>query len=385
MKIAYHFNASSPKYSGFYGIQIQELLFGALLRINLKDLHIKIHSGDLLTSTFIGKPGAQENVLERLLGYDMRNWRAMNEDAFSKALFSARIYVLAVEGLDWKSRDLLHAQFGMDDSYLGALQVNEANQIHWVLYNQFLKPTYRIVGNELRIFYYSYDEASKDTFVQEHWAHLPFKSIVWEDLGDRGTILDSSDTFERAKRLAELGDYLSLHLAHLADDVLLRLNDLDRELPDKLHAAMRNSQIIETTEDVAQACLSCRRLLEGLADVLYPPNKEPVNGHKVGQEQYINRLRAYIGDKLKGDQKDLMDIQLLDIGERIKKGYELANKGAHSRISRTDLHRLISALLVATYDLLSLDKPPLQVRPRELDADEVNEFLRKKFSKEESN
>jgi len=286
------------------------------------------------------------------------NWSDLDKDLFLQALFSSRIYVLSFEGMDWHMRDRLHKALKTNEAYLGAIRIDETNQVHWSLYNQDLIPFARIVGNELRLFYQAYEgEAAKDIGMFNSLSGLAFDSVTWEDLAGRGTIFDTQDTFERANRRAELDEYLSQHLGHVADDVLIRLADLEPKLPDILYAALRTFQITETSEDIAQVCCSCRRLLTGLADALFPARDSLVNGRKVGNEQYINRLWVYVDEKLKGDQRALMVSQVKDIGTRIDKINELANKGLHSEIIKSDLHRLISALIIFAYDILALESP----------------------------
>src|SRR5262249_45374547 len=137
-------------------------------------------------------------------------------------------------------------------SYLGALEVTAANPAHWVVYDQSLIRMFRIVGDELRMFYAKADYeggADRDEGMFEHWRKSGiFRSVECEDKGLRGTIFDEYDTLERARRRAELEDYLSGQLAAVVNEILIRLPDLDPNLPEALHAALRSFSSYESNE-----------------------------------------------------------------------------------------------------------------------------------------
>ncbi len=359
MNIAFHFD--TKEFGTWYGKPIEEMFFRALLDARPDDIHIKIRRGDLLAWEYLGKAEAREKVLEGLLGYTLR-WRELDTDEFRPALFSTRIYVLVAEGLTPAPRDQIHLQLKRDHRYLGALEVHPANPVHWVLYLR-LPPAYRFFNGGLRIFYRAFEEAegAYPVVIPDYLKKLPFRSLEREDLGVRHTLFDAYDSLAHAERAAAVADYLSEHLARLANDVLLRLSDVSPQLVDTLFGMLKAFESVETEEEVAHVGLSCRRFLEGLADVLYPPRDETVQGRKLTRESYINRLWAYCEEKLHGDQKKLFQIQLEDIGRRIDKIYALANKALHAEVSPAEMGRFIVALFVVAYDLLSLSAPPLHL------------------------
>lgn len=47
-------------------------------------------------------------------------------------------------------------------------------------------------------------------------------------------------------------------------------------------------------EDWSLALTSCRRIIKAVADVIYPPQNEKVAGREVGDQQYINRIWAFL-------------------------------------------------------------------------------------------
>jgi len=107
-------------------------------RAKSRDVHLQISTGDLLVSEHLANEAARENILRSLLGYDPRRWRTLNGDEFPHALFSATIYVVAAEGLIRSVEEYLDHQLRCDSSYLGCLQIDPANHVHWVLYTQKL-------------------------------------------------------------------------------------------------------------------------------------------------------------------------------------------------------------------------------------------------------
>jgi hypothetical protein len=377
VNIAFHFNADAEKYGGYYGKPIQELFFRLLLSASQEDVHLKIFCGDLLVWEYLRNPEARERVLRGLLGHDLR-WKDIDPNEFADALFSKRIYVLAVEGLTPALRDQIHLQLKKDDAYLGAVEIHAANPTHWRLYQRSLIPKYRFFNGELRVFYYALEEAEGADVVQilDYLQKLPFRSLTREDLGVRHTVFDAYDSFEHASRVAHVADSVSGHVASVASDVLLRLGDVNPQLIDALYAMLNAFGSMETKEEAAHVALSCRRFLEGLADVLYPARAETPGGRKVGMGQHINRLWAYAEERLPKDERRAIQEQLEDLGHRIDRIHDLANKGLHARISRSDAGRLIVALVVLTYDLLSLAEPPLQL-PLEPHAEEIDRFARR--------
>lgn len=245
---------------------------------------------------------------------------------------------------------------------LGAIEVDPAIKTHWTLYQKSLVPLSRWVDGNLRLFYRKFEEEQgadvKDTGTAKELERLGFQ-VSWEDIGARRSVLDSYQSFEHAKRLSELQRYILEHLTRVADEILLRISIVQPELKDELHAAFQTFESIETSANVAQVALSCRRFLERLANGLYPPRKELVNGKEVGPKQYRNRLWAYAEEKLGDTEGKAFLSQLDDIGKRIDRLDDLVNKGVHDRIMPSDLHRLIVGLLVVAYDLLALSVPPL--------------------------
>lgn len=105
----------------------------------------------------------------------------------------------------------------------------------------------------------------------------------------------------------------------------------------------------------AQAVTTCRRILKDFADEIYPPKDDIVNGRKVGEEEYINRLWAFASENIKSNtNKELIQSELEYIGQRIDSIYGLTCKGTHTEISREEAERAIIGTYLLIGDLIKL-------------------------------
>jgi len=251
-----------------------------------------------------------------------------------------------------------------------------------VLYRQKLVTCYRYVDGEVRLFYRKFEgdagADAKDTGTADELKRRGFR-VAFEDSGLRETIFDRYQSFEHSQRAAALDGYLQQHLGRMADEVLMRVSAADPRQMESLHAAFRTFERIETAEDIAQVATSCRRFLEGLADMLYPPRDGSAGSRKVGAAEYRNRLWAYVDENIHGAGKNLALAQLDDLGHRIDALDRLSNKGVHDCISAMEARRLIVGFVVGAYDLLSLTPPPLSAR-NEPHGEAVDEIVRNMIS-----
>ena len=108
-------------------------------------------------------------------------------------------------------------------------------------------------------------------------------------------------------------------------------------------------------ESWAQAVTTCRRILKDFADTVYPPKETLVEGRKVGEEEYINRLWAFASENIESDtNKELIQSEINYMGGRIDSLYHLANKGTHSDISKDEAEMAIIRTYFLIGDLIKL-------------------------------
>lgn len=379
MIVAFHFRVDEHEHGALYGETLQDRFLLCLREAPFRDVHLEIFTGDLLANQHMADEGKGENILRSLLGHDPRRWKSVDCDEFATALLSKRIYVIAVEGLAHRLEEYLDHRLSGDGSYLGCIEVDPANPVHWGFYRLSLIPQYRYLQDEVRFFYREFEERegadTRDTGRAAGIERLGF-NVTWEDIGVRHTIFDSYESFEQAARLAELDGYLSEHFARMADEILMRAASLEPRLKDELYAALRTFDRIQSPAEIAQVALSCRRFVEKLADALYPPRPERVEGRNVGIEAYRNRIWAYVKESLRGDQQRVVLANLEDLGNRVDRVDQLCQKGLHAQISLSDVRRLILALLGLAYDLLTLG-PPVTRSPLGPYAGAIDDFARK--------
>jgi hypothetical protein len=234
-----------------------------------------------------------------------------------------------------------------------------------VIYDRKLVAAYRLYENELRILEISeqLDPEARDESRIKRWSGTGlFDRVVWEDLGLRDTVFDDLSDFDRAKRVAHIEDRLGSSLGSAISILLMRIAGLNPKLSDSLHAAVEALDRAGSEEQLAQASLSCRRFVGQLADALYPPREKPVNGRKVGPQEYRNRLWAYIEEHA-ADEQCRIHGTFQELGERLDELDRRAQKHVHGLvIERADVLRLMLTMIVWSYDVLTLRPPPAEAR-----------------------
>ena len=126
-------------------------------------------------------------------------------------------------------------------------------------------------------------------------------------------------------------------------------------------ASIRKNLLSENPEDWANAVHSCRRLLQDIADALFPaqePRERSGKTIKLSVDNYINRLMAYIEDNSDSERfQEIVGSTLSYIGERLDAVFKAAQKGSHSSISsRDEAERYVIYTYLTVGDILALDK-----------------------------
>jgi hypothetical protein len=151
-----------------------------------------------------------------------------------------------------------------------------------------------------------------------------------------------SDIFEENR------SYVDKKLAELCPNVLNKFVSAYKRLGEN------------NPESWAQAITSCRRLLESLADTLYPPTDKIIVGsdgkeRKLTKDKYIMRLWQYISENIpKSTAGSLLQVQIEDYGNRIDKLYAMTNKGVHAEISKFEVNQCVIQTYLMIGDLLRI-------------------------------
>jgi len=168
-----------------------------------------------------------------------------------------------------------------------------------------------------------------------------------------------------------LRKHYELKFSGIADDIFSRIRErvdssIGKHIPEavKKLSAIHDNLSSENAEDWSNAVHSCRRILQDLADVIFPPQGEDrektEKGRtvtiKLGKENYINRLIAFIEDHSSSARfKHIVGSHLQFIGERLDSIFQAAQKGSHDVIvSQQEADRYVIYTYMVVGDILSL-------------------------------
>ncbi|HLP87591.1 MAG TPA: helix-hairpin-helix domain-containing protein [Nostocaceae cyanobacterium] len=203
------------------------------------------------------------------------------------------------------------------------------------------------------------------SFLEEKYKELLKNKQEDDDIYNKSDLLERIGHVKRKaneKAVNLLKAYVYTNTAKTAFDFLKeevddKLLDLNPELAEKLMAAFK-SVSSKNSEEWSQALTSCRRLIEKLADELYPPTDEQINGRKLGKEQYINRLWIFMDKAIESDSnRDLAKTHVDFLGSYLQKTHKLTNKGVHTSITKMEAVKTVFHTYLLIADLLGyLDK-----------------------------
>jgi len=131
-----------------------------------------------------------------------------------------------------------------------------------------------------------------------------------------------------------------------------RLLDLNPQIAEQL---MHTFQAVASPkpESWSHALTSCRRLMESLADALYPPREESAGSRKLGKEQYLNRLWAFMDQTILSESnKEMAKAHVDFLGAWLEKSQKLANKGVHADLGRIEAVKAVFHTYLVIGDIL---------------------------------
>lgn len=158
----------------------------------------------------------------------------------------------------------------------------------------------------------------------------------------------ASRLFNELKFSGTIGNCFDL-LRNEVDDKLL---DLDPVLAEQLMLAFKSVSSTKE-EEWSQALTTCRRLLEGLADKIFPVRKEKTNGRVLGQGQYVNRIWAFMDSAIESDSNKALAKAHVDfLGSWLEKINKLANKGVHAELGQLEATKAVFHTYLVIADIL---------------------------------
>lgn len=163
-----------------------------------------------------------------------------------------------------------------------------------------------------------------------------------------------------------------LSYSGIASDAFSRIREsVDSTIGTKIPSTVQKFSAIyqnlnsENPEDWSNAVHGCRRILQDLADAVFPSQAIDrtvcINGKdktiKLGADNYINRLVCYVEDNSSSDRfQQIVGSHIGFLGDRLDSIFQAAQKGSHSTIStRTEADRYVVYTYLAVADILSIN------------------------------
>ncbi len=388
MKVAFHFNADDTCLGGYYGYSIRKDVFKIILKSRTIDLHTKIFQGDLLLhshtmdieKTKTGEvhrfnPDKFISAINSLLNPETHIWRSFSEYNLY-FLIKNNVFVLFFESISFRDAQEIDNALKKITYYIGAIEVDERNAIHWVAYSGSLISSYRIIGKSIYILWDGINEDDKDRGEINELQEIGFEKVELESLNGKFTIFDKFHDFDHARRVAEIHYALSDSLAFMVDQCISRISDSAPEIGNKIWSALRTYDRAEVSEDFAQVAVTCRRIIEYVSDQLFPPQEERINDRKMGKNNYRNRLLAFADKERKSDTNiDLVCVSTKSLAEQLEKLSNLSNKGVHANMLKHEARRCLLRTITILDDIISLKTSAFQHK-NHFDSDMLNDMLK---------
>ncbi len=161
-------------------------------------------------------------------------------------------------------------------------------------------------------------------------------------------------------------------LKEAVDDKVL---DLDAALGEQLMLAFK-SVASNQEEEWSQALTTCRRLLEGLADRLFPALSESHKGRALGQTQYVNRIWAFMDKAIESEtNRELAKSHVDFLGSWLEKTNKLAHKGVHAEVDRLEAVKAVFHTYLVVADILGYaEKKPAGSKKRSINEATIDEL-----------
>jgi len=357
MNIAFLFNSDHPNLGGYYGLPIIESILDTNVLIS-ENRNMRVSEGDILTYFAASRSkNSTYETLENICGsvYVPDSYDKLISDKLEATYSSATVFCWLFQNMTSNCANKLHLGLvKREESYLGAMDVVFSNPIHLKYFRNSLVESYRFHGNKCSFFYSMSSNEDPDIAMKEQFEQRGY-TVNFEDVGARRTVFDNYDTIEHFERIVDFRDHF-LTMAGvdelIADDVIHSLEELHPKLFDSFSAAARTLRRAETEEDFAQASLSGRRVLENLANYLFPPSDIKYKGRKVGNAEFKNRIWAYIESTV--EEENAEDSMIKILGKEADRLVALFNAGLHAAPTKAKLEESFRSLLVWISDLIQL-------------------------------
>lgn len=356
MKVAYHFRCGDI--SVRYDTIFYKLIFNKLFRLNEPFISSKILIGDLLIYNYFKQNEDPQDYFNFLFQVNGDIWNRIIPEK-EKYFIKDTVFIICFETISRELANKLHDSLIEEERYLGALEIDNSLELHWVLYGESIGPKFRLLNKEVNILIDN-DEPENLEYIEdfkERFKGIPFDRIEIEYSNYRHSIFDDKHNFENAKRATEWKKGMDSIFATITDEIIAKLTDTAPDLTDKLWSINQTFLNAQTGEQYAQAMTSCRRVFEYVTDCLFPATNEIVDGHSLKKDKYKNRLLEFAKREFKSETNiDLLVTNTSSLFEEWNKLYELSNKGVHSEPHRQECRRCIIRTILLLDDLIAIKR-----------------------------
>jgi hypothetical protein len=206
------------------------------------------------------------------------------------------------------------------------------------------------------------------------YQHVPTPAGNWHE---RKQIRDASQ--KAAKRLSArrtliyqyaLSKHYELKFSGIAEDIFSRIRErvdsaIGSVVPEATHklSAVHENLRSDNPEDWSNAVHSCRRILQDLADAIYPVREDKViesggkpKSIKLGKDNYINRIIAFVEEQSSSERfSHIVGSHLGFLGDRLDSVFQAAQKGSHDVIvSQVEADRYVVYTYLTVGDVIGL-------------------------------
>jgi hypothetical protein len=300
------------------------------------------------------RPSRRPALIKELFFGD--SWQRFDRAKIRMAAEESMIFTWVIANANMATAVALDAKLRGEVTYLGCMAVNRLVPSQRALFRSMLPLFLRVRGTSCNMFHSSLSPDDRDNVVFEEVKELGFSSVDWEDIGARDSVFDDFDTNDHFERIEALRHFLTANLldrADGADELVLVLEDLNPRLAATLGTASRAFFAAISEEDRAHVGLSARRYIEQLADALYPPQKDLVDGRDVSKAKVKNRVWAYIIEQCADHGPNGQDRAQV-IGKEFDEILEDANAILHAAPRTEQVRSLLVRLALMTATLLGL-------------------------------
>jgi hypothetical protein len=368
MHVAFHFDEDLADVANVPITPMRDaevaVIRGVLSTVPAYRQHVRIRSGNPGAGYLPDVSDELRLAIFGLLGGNS-SWRTISDfEQFALKLTRRLTCVVLVEGIPLEDAVLLDRMLRGRRDYFGAIQVRTDNAGQWAFYVAVLPLRYRVYAGVVSLLYsMEYDPEVRGEDDRDHQWKRDLNDLLgplalgvsFASVGLQDTLFDTRDSFGDADRAGRMERVLGSAFSHVADEIYLRARQIDPSIIEIFDVALRALEKHDSPEQLSHVALSCRRLMERLADALYPATGEVINGRKMSQEKFVRRLWQYAAMRLSDSNAAVIQANINDVGARIDKLHDAANAGLHGMAEAAATHRLLINLTMLTFDLLVIN------------------------------